>query len=167
MLLAHTTFSQEPPFMIVVRTTVPSHTYDPLMFNADDVILIDDDDNIVSMKLPHNMATAHLIPGIELATAKFPTSFFAVDVHATFCFKPKNKRTMESQFEHFFGVPWKSSTYYDHKARWYDAPPDARDHVIAAGYSDAGCYGSFLKAHPIKNAELKAAKWKLQASQHS
>jgi len=113
------------------------------------------------------VVTAHLIPGIEPAAAKFPISFYAVDIHAAFCFKPKNKLTMEGQFECFFGVPWKSLTYYDHKARWYNALQDARDRAIAAGYSDAGRYSSFLKAHPAKDAELKAVKRKLRACQHS
>ena len=111
--------------------------------------------------------TARLLPGIELATAKFPTSFYAVDIHAAFHFKPENKLTVESQFERFFGVPWKSSTYYDHKARRYNALQDARDRAIMAGYSDAGHYSSFLKAHPAKDAQLKVAKRKLRASQHN
>ena len=111
--------------------------------------------------------TACLLPGIKLATGKFPTSFYTVDIHAAFHFKPENKVTMESQFERFFGVPWKSSTYYDHKTRWYNALLNARDNEIMAGYSDAGHYSSFLKAHPAKDAQLKAAKWKLWASQHN
>lgn len=115
----------------------------------------------------HVMLTACLIPGIEPTATKFPTTFYAVNIHTAFSFKPENKLTMDCQFKCFFGVPWKSLMSYDHKARWCHAPHDARDHVIAAGYSDAGHYSSFSKAHPVKDAGLKAAKWKLQASQQN
>lgn len=115
----------------------------------------------------HITLTARLIPGIEPTAAKFPTSFYTIDIHTAFSFKPENKLTVDRQFKRFFGVPWKSSMYYDHKARWCNAPCNARDHAVAAGYSDAGHYSSFLKAHPAKDAGLKAAKRKLWASQQN
>ena len=59
-------------------------------------------------------------------------------------------------------MSWKSFTFYDHRARWYNAPLDAREKAIAAGYSDEGRYSMFLVVHGPKNAELKAAKWKIR-----
>ncbi|KAF8445915.1 hypothetical protein L210DRAFT_3642234 [Boletus edulis BED1] len=144
-----------------------SRHHDAPFDNDDDISLHDDDSIVADESSTHTAVTARRIPGIQPTAAKFPTSFYAIDIHAAFCFTPKNKLTVESQFQHFFGVCWKSSTYYDHKARWYNAPQDARDRAIAAGYSDAGRYSSFLTAHPAKDAELKATKRKLRASQHN
>ncbi|KAF8547817.1 hypothetical protein OG21DRAFT_841531 [Imleria badia] len=67
-------------------------------------------------------AAAQVIPGVPSNKAKFPASFYAVDVHRSFSFERKGNLTLETQFERFFGVTYRSSTYYDHKARWFQAP---------------------------------------------
>ena len=102
-----------------------------------------------------------------MTEAKFPSSFYAINVHRAFTFKLMNQLTIDAQFQQLFNLPWKSSTFYDHRARWLNAPRDARDRAIAVGYSDAGHYSVFLDAHPAKDADLKAAKRKLLASQHN
>ena len=131
----------------------------------DDVISIHDDDSIADAEADQTTAKAHLIPDVNMTRARFPSSFYAIDVQTAFAFKTIGKLTVEAQFVCFFDLPWKSSTYYYHKAQWCDAPCDAKDNVVAAGYSDAGCYSTFLEAHPAKDAELNTAKQRLRASQ--
>ena len=135
----------------------------------DDVISIHDDNSVMDdppVETPL-MAQACLPPGMTVAEARFPSSFYAADVAVAFAtFKTKGKLTVEHQFKKFFGVSWKSSTFYNHRVRWYNAPLDAREKGIAVGYSDEGCYSMFLVAHGPKNAKLKAAKRKIRASQH-
>ena len=133
----------------------------------DDVISIHDDDSIADAEADQTTAKACLIPDVDMTRARFPSSFYAVDVRTAFAFKTIGKLTVEAQFMRFFDLPWKSSTYYYHKARWCDAPRDAKDNAVAAGYSDAGRYSTFLEAHPVKDAELNTAKRRLRASQRN
>lgn len=133
----------------------------------DDVISLHDDDSIVDCEAGPRLATARLIPGVDATEARFPASFYAVDVHKAFTLKSTSKLTIEAQFERLFQLPWKSSTYYDHKARWFSVQRDARDSAVAAGYSDAGCYINFLEAHRSKDAELKAMKRRVRAGQRN
>jgi hypothetical protein len=108
---------------------------------------------------------ACLVPSVDVTEAKFPSSFYAIDVHRAFTFKLMNQVTVKVQFQHLFQLPWKSSTFYNYRTQWLNTPHDARDRAIAAGYSDAGHYRLFLAAHPAKDADIKAAKRKLQVSQ--
>ena len=55
------------------------------------------------------------------------------------------------------GVHQYHNTYYDHKARWFSVPCDARDKAVAAGYTEEGQYNRFLVVHTAKDAEVKAA----------
>lgn len=144
------------------------HMYDdfPLtffnVFLLDDVISLHDDD---SDGPPMQQTTvARLMPGVSTPLAKFPSSFYTVDVHAAFTFKSTGKLTVEAQFEQFFSLPFRSSTYYDHKTRWLSVPRDARDKAVAAGYTEEGQYSTFLATHAAKDTPLKAAKRKLRAA---
>lgn len=132
---------------------------------SDDVISLHDDDGITDAEVDRTSARACLIPNVDVTQAKFPSSFYAVDVHTAFTFRTTGKLTVEAQFMCFFDLPWKPSMYYHHKAQWFDTPRDARDNAVAAGHSDAGRYSVFLEAHPAKDAELNTAKRRLLASQ--
>lgn len=106
------------------------------IFLLDDVIsLHDDDSDGPSMQ---QTTVARLVPGVSPPLAKFPSSFYTADVHAAFAFKSKGKLTVEAQFEQFFSLPFRSSTYYDHKTRWLSVPRDVRDKAVAAGYTEEG-----------------------------
>ena len=95
--------------------------------------------------------------------AKFPSSFYTINVHYAFGFQRQGEVTVESQFNLFFQVVFRASTFYDHKACWLAAPQDAQDKMVAAGYSDKGKYSVFMAAYPAKDTELKATKRKLRA----
>ncbi|KAF8548466.1 hypothetical protein OG21DRAFT_1526472 [Imleria badia] len=124
-----------------------------------DVISLHNDDSFLPD--PTQMTTtARLVPGVNATSAKFPSSYYAVNVHISFQFKSTNKLAVDTQFEGFFQLPWKSSTYYYHKSRWLNAPRDARDKAVNAGYTEVGQYTNFLAAHPAKDGELRAAKRK-------
>ena len=129
--------------------------------------ILSDEDNDTLPTLPtiHPIQRAHacLIPGISPQAAKFPSSFYAVNTHHSFSFEQQGNLTLEMQFQDFFDIPFKSSTYYDHKMRWLQAPRDARDRTLAAGYEQDGMYSKFMAAYPAKDAELKAAKLKMHA----
>jgi hypothetical protein len=130
-------------------------------------ILSDEDNNTLPTIHPIQQVHAHLIPGIFLQAAKFPLSFYAVDIHHSFSFKWQGNLTLEMQFQDFFNIPFKSSTYYDHKVWWLQAPRDARDRALAAGYEQDGMYSKFMAAYPAKDAKLKAVKQKMRAAAKS
>jgi hypothetical protein len=151
----------------VLETTV--HTFanndnDQLdVSSPDSVISLDDDDSFVA-NASQKIDTARFVPGVEKTNIKFPSSFYVVDVHKAFTFRSTYLLAMEPQFEQFFQLPWKSSTYYDHKARWFNALRDARDNAVAAGYTEDGLYSRFLAVHATKDAEVKAARRKLRTA---
>ena len=134
-----------------------------LTFIADTISL--HNDNSFLPEPTQTTITARLVPGVNATTAKFPSSYYAVDIHTAFQFKSTNKLAVDTQFESFFRLPWKSSTYYYHKSRWLSALWDVRDKAINAGYTDAGQYNKFLAAQPAKDGELRAAKRKVRAAQ--
>jgi hypothetical protein len=68
---------------------------------------------------------------------------------------------VEIQFRQFFNVPFKLLTYYDYQAHWLQAPRDAHDRALAAGYEEDGRYSKFIAAFPPKDADLKVAKRKM------
>ncbi|KAG9308617.1 hypothetical protein JVU11DRAFT_11725 [Chiua virens] len=107
---------------------------------------------------------ACLIPGISPATARFPSSFYVIDIQRSFNFERQGSLTMEMQFERFFGLAFRSTTYYDHKVRWDSVPSDARQRVLAAAYTEEGRYATFIAAYPAKDADLKVAKRKIRAA---
>lgn len=128
----------------------------------DDVISLHDDES--DSPLMQQTTTARLMPGVSVTLAKFPLSFYTINVHTAFTFKSMGKLKVDIQFEQFFRLPWKSSMYYDHKAGWLSVPCDARDKVVAAGYTEEGQYSTFLAMHAAKDTPLKAAKRKLWAA---
>ncbi|KAG9310711.1 hypothetical protein JVU11DRAFT_9309 [Chiua virens] len=119
------------------------------------VISLDDDGSLTLSPSPPKINPVHLIPGV-IGTAKFPSSFYAIDLHRVFNFKPTRRLTLEAHFEQVFQLPWKSSTYYDHKGKWFSAPHDARDKAVAAGYTEAGEYHKLL-------AQLRVPRSKQQS----
>jgi hypothetical protein len=68
---------------------------------------------------------ATLVAGVDPMHANFPSSFYAIDVHYAFGFQRQGEVTVESQFNSFFQVGFRASTFYDHKAHWLAAPQDA------------------------------------------
>ena len=101
---------------------------------------------------PQKTPTVCLVPGIEKATAKFLSSFYAVDIHRAFTFKHTSGLMLEMQFKQLFQLLLKTSMYYDHKARWFSALRDARDKAVATGYTEGGQYNKFLAVHTAKDA---------------
>ena len=81
-------------------------------------------------------------------TKVWPASFFVIDVVTGFQKLEAAKAMrlpMSDTFEAFFGVPWSSSTYYDHLARWKAAPQSARDEAVAAQRSrPKGLWSTFM-----------------------
>ena len=70
----------------------------PLTSLLDDVISLHDDDSIVvtDSNQPVTMPSrAHLIPGVDTAYVKYPSSFYAVDIHTGFLFKAKGECMVE------------------------------------------------------------------------
>ena len=112
---------------------------------------------------PVQEACACIVPGVSPHTTQFPLSFYAVDVHRSFSFERQGDLMLEIQFQRFFNIPFKSSTFYDHKARWLQALRDARDRAVTAGYDDDGRYTKFMAAHAAKDTDLKAAQRKMRA----
>jgi hypothetical protein len=149
--------------MVSAFTNRKVHLSD-LTFIADTISLHDDDSFLPEPT--QTTTTARLMPGVNATTAKFPSSYYAVDVHTAFQFKSVNKLAVDTQFESFFQLPWKSSTYYYHKSRWLSVPWDARDKAVNAGCTDAGQYSKFFTAQPAKDGELRAAKRKVRTAQH-
>ncbi|KAF8436850.1 hypothetical protein L210DRAFT_3505619 [Boletus edulis BED1] len=143
------------------RVAQPDGELDLASTGDDSIISLHDNDSIV-VNTSQKISTARLVPGVETGTAKFPSSFYAVNLHKAFStFKATNRLRLETQFENFFQLPWKSSTYYNHRARWLNVPHDARDNAVTAEYTEDGQYSRFLAVHAAKDAEVKAAKRKL------
>ena len=117
-------------------------------------------DNVANVDLPVS-ATTCLAP--DVTKAKFPSTFYAVDIYRAFKFTATKKLMVEAWFEQFFQVPYKTSTFYAHRAQWFSAPLDARICAITAGYSKEGCYSIFMRAHLAKNADITMMQRKLWA----
>jgi hypothetical protein len=93
---------------------------------------------------------------------KWPADFFAVKIANCFDKIEDNAADarVRSIFEHHFGqwVSYKRSTFYEHRQRWVGASLEAKDAVLAAGYTKAGCWVNFMSMTAAPRAHVKAAR---------
>jgi len=93
---------------------------------------------------------------------KWPADFFAVKIAD--CFDEIEDNAADARvrtiFEHHFGqwVSYKRSTFYEHRQRWVRASLEAKDAVLAAGQTKAGCWVNFMSMMAAPRAHVKAAR---------
>ena len=95
----------------------------------------------------------------DMSEVQWPTDFYAVDIVHGFdkCEKARCARAgVGKTFESIFQVPFRSTTYYNHRHHWESAPQRCRDKALAAGHTPDGLWTSFLRSS--RPAEKKVAK---------
>ena len=63
---------------------------------ADDIISLHDDNSIANVKVNQTSARACLISNVDVTQARFPSSFYAVDIHTAFTFRMTGKPMVEA-----------------------------------------------------------------------
>lgn len=114
---------------------------------------------------PTNPLEPFVIPSTRVSKIKrprWPADFFAVSIVNFFDQIEDNAsdRKVRSLFEQHFGqwVPFKKTTFYEHRRRWETATPDAKHAVLAAGHTQAGCWINLMSTTPAPRAHIKAAR---------
>jgi hypothetical protein len=93
---------------------------------------------------------------------KWPADFFAIKIAE--CFDEIEDNATDARvrmiFEHHFGqwVSYKRSTFYEHRQRWVRASLEAKNAVLAAGHTKAGCWVNFMSMTAAPRAHVKAAR---------
>ena len=111
----------------------------------------------------HDIVVPFLIPTKYVTKKpKWPADFFAVDI-ANFFDEVEDGASdtrVRSLFEHHFGqwVAYKRSTYYDHCQRWQEATLEAKQVVLSAGQTEAGCWSNLMSMTQAPRAHIKAAR---------
>jgi hypothetical protein len=97
-------------------------------------------------------------------TKSWPADFYAVDIVKYFQDHKARPRSVPAPqfFQQRFGLPFRSSTYSDHLARWKSAPQSAKDTVLAARRTPAGLWSAFMRDNPAKDATHKSVSRKLR-----
>jgi hypothetical protein len=134
------------------------------------VISIDDTDS--DTYLPTNPTTRHspiIITSSSDSSSKkhvgqktWPADYHAIDIVNCFvaCDELDGKQVADIFYEHF-GLPFRKTTFYDHRARWVAASQQAKDQAIKSGRTQAGLWSKFMASNPAVNAKKKAAKKRL------
>ena len=93
---------------------------------------------------------------------KWPADFFSVKIADCFDEIEDNATDMRvrSIFERHFGqwVSYKRSTFYEHRQRWVGASLEAKDAVLSAGCTKAGCWVNFMSMTAPPRAHVKAVR---------
>jgi hypothetical protein len=93
---------------------------------------------------------------------QWPGDFYSVEIHEGFVEIDRRKKlphqTVTMIFKDVFGVEYIPGTYYDHRARWNNAPHSACEAVCKAGRTNGGLYSEFMKSNPAKHAKEKAVR---------
>lgn len=85
---------------------------------------------------------------------QWPRDFYVRDLATGFEFcqaaaQPNSGTTVDAQFEQFFGLPFKSSTYYDNFEHWDAATAAAREAAVDAEYAlPQGTWKYFRQNNP-------------------
>lgn len=104
-----------------------------------------------------------LIPNKRISKKpRWPADFFAASI-ANFFDEVEDSASdtqVCSLFEYHFGrwVDYKRSTYYDHRQRWQEATLEAKQAVLSAGQTEAGCWLNFMSMTRAPRAHIKAAR---------
>ncbi|KAF8956528.1 hypothetical protein BDZ97DRAFT_1925426 [Flammula alnicola] len=110
-------------------------------------------------------AIPFLIPAKRISKKpKWPADFFAVDIVNLFDeiedSASDTDTGVRSLFERHFGqwVDYKRSTYYDHRQRWEEATLEAKQAVLSAGQTKAGCWINLMSTTRAPRAHIKAVR---------
>jgi hypothetical protein len=94
----------------------------------------------------------------------WPGSFYVVDIVRGFekCDEGRReRRSVEKAFFKCFKVPFRSTTFYNHRRNWDNASASSRDAALHAGHTSAGLWTTFLKhsrAKTVKSVDKKRKK---------
>ncbi|TFY50571.1 hypothetical protein EVJ58_g10989, partial [Rhodofomes roseus] len=64
-------------------------------------------------------------------------------------------------------IKYAHGTYYEHRKRWNNAPPDVKNKLLKAGRTGLGLWSTFMNAVCAPNAEVKAARKRERASRRA
>ncbi|KIJ89905.1 hypothetical protein K443DRAFT_15707 [Laccaria amethystina LaAM-08-1] len=105
--------------------------------------------------VPFLIPTKHIVK-----KPKWPADFFAIDI-ANFFDEIEDSASdtrVLSLFEHHFGqwVAYKRSTYYNHHQCWQEATLEAKQAVLSAGQTEAGCWSNLMSTAQVPQAHIRA-----------
>lgn len=102
----------------------------------------------------------------------WPSDFYVVDIVHGFrkCDAARrNRKSVEDAFFKCFQVPFRRTTFYNHRRYWEDASEACRDEALRGGHSAAGSWKVFLKRSRNKNStnsNVIERKRKMTKSKH-
>jgi hypothetical protein len=91
----------------------------------------------------------------------WPAAFYVVDIVRGFekCDEARReRRSVEKAFFKCFKVPFRSTTFYNHRRKWDDASAASRDAALRAGHTSAGLWTTFLECSRAKAVDKKRKK---------
>lgn len=115
-----------------------------------------------SSSTPHSSTT-----GIEIEDESddplpaWPTEFYVVDIVQGFekCEEARRgRRSVEQAFVKHFKVPFRSTTFYNHRRHWEKASAAVRDEALHARRTSAGLWTTFLDHSRAEARESKTEK---------
>ena len=127
-----------------------------------DLTISDPEDETTPVPMTHKCAcSSHsssspspsLSPSLGHSTSNddalaWPSDFYVVDVMHGFkkCEAAhRNQTSVEEAFFKCFQVPFRSTTFYNHRCHWENASEACRDEALRGGHSTAGSWKVFLK----------------------
>ncbi|TFK49845.1 hypothetical protein OE88DRAFT_1646242 [Heliocybe sulcata] len=111
----------------------------------------------------HEFAGDSLSPASFAYFRRWPQDFHACDIQSAFVelnVLARHGHAIGTAFTQRFGVPFKSSTFYDHRDRWLSASQEVRDNAVKAGLTEAGLWSAFMKLTSGNESDRKARKKK-------
>jgi hypothetical protein len=107
-------------------------------------------------------------PALPTRRKCWPADFYAIDIDAIFRetkkFSSKGNGIREV-FENRFQVPFKRTTFYDHRRRWRAAGKLERNMARSGGHTDTGLWSTFMGRNPAMDAMVKSARRRLRKRQ--
>jgi hypothetical protein len=91
----------------------------------------------------------------------WPAAFYVVDIVRGFekCDEARReRRSVEKAFFKCFKVPFRSTTFYNHRRKWDNASAASRDAALRAGHTSAGLWTTFLERSRAKAVDKKGKK---------
>ncbi|KAH9835604.1 uncharacterized protein C8Q71DRAFT_724251 [Rhodofomes roseus] len=108
-----------------------------------------------------------LTPSIQ----QWPRDYYATDIvdgfEAIDAAVATRTNTVAGAFEAHFKIKYAHGTYYEHRKRWNNAPPDVKNKLLKAGRTGLGLWSTFMNAVRAPNAEVKAARKRERASRRA
>lgn len=99
-----------------------------------------------SLSLSPSLSLGHITSNDDEPV--WPSDFYVVDIVHGFkkCEAARRNRTsVEEAFFKCFKVPFRSTTFYNHRRHWENASEACRDEALRSGRSAAGSWKTFLK----------------------